>query len=224
MKRVILITIFFSIFYIGAVCQSNEGPVLKKELIGKYEGELKKGRAQGKGTAIGRDSYTGRFYKGLPEGEGIYTDSEGNKYKGSFHNGIKDGKGELILKGTVKDSVIVGYWASDKYIGKEKKDPYEISNQTGIVTARLFNNGPGNNIEIGILDPVNSTYLSATIFLIGQATARTSYGKYFYDDATFPVEFDIQYTCSNKLKTATIANTIRIKINQPGNWVITLKN
>jgi hypothetical protein len=224
MKKVIFLSVILCICYLTGLSQKPDGPVLKKELAGKYEGDMKKGVAHGKGTATGIDTYTGEFKKGLPDGEGVYTDSLGNVYKGSFHLGKRSGQGVLIPVRSSEGQPISGYWEDDKYVGRKKVEPYEISNKTGAVSPRIYSAGPGNKIEISVMDPVSSSYISANIFMIGQAVDRTTYGRYYYEDATFPIEFDIKYTCSNKLGTATIANTIRIKINKPGSWVITLKN
>ena len=225
MKKYILLSVLFCAFGFYGKSQKIEWSVLKKELVGTYVGELKKGLANGQGTATGQDSYTGEFKKGLPDGKGVYTDSEGNIYQGSFLKGYKEGKGVLTYKGeNNKESVMTGYWEADKYIGKEKLDPYEISNQSGAVNPRIYSAGPGSKVEISVINPVNSAFLAASIFYTGQANPRASSGRYYYEEAVFPMEFDIQYNCSNKLGTATIANRIRIKINKPGNWIITLKN
>jgi hypothetical protein len=224
MKRIVVFVVVLCALSFSGLCQKSDWAVVKKELIGTYTGDLKKGLANGKGTAVGPDSYTGDFKKGLPDGQGVYTDSEGNIYTGSFVNGKKDGKGELFIKNTVPNSVVTGYWENDKYIGKEKIDPYEISNRTGAVDPRIYSAGPGNKVEISIIDPVSHGYLGANIFYTGQASLRTTSGRYYYEDAVFPMEFNISYNCTNKIGTAVISNTVRIKINKPGYWVVTLKN
>ena len=224
MKNIFLLSVVFCALTFTGLGQKNEGPVLKKELAGKYVGGLKNGLAQGRGTATGWDTYTGNFKKGLPNGEGVYTDSEGNIYKGSFVNGLKDGKGELTLRGMEKDLILNGYWEADKFNGQDKREPYEVSNKTGSVTPRIFSTGSGNGVEITIIDPVTHNYITGNILLSGQASLRTTFGRYYYEDATFPLEFDIQYICNNRIGTSTTDNTIRIKINKPGYWVITLRN
>lgn len=224
MKKFILLSVIVCSFCITGICQKNDGPVLKKELIGKYEGGLKGGLAQGKGTAIGRESYTGTFKKGLPNGEGVYTDSLGNIYKGSFEDGKKEGKGELTLKGAVKDSIQRGYWEKDKYVGSTTEPQYEISNKTGSVNPRIVKAGDGNKVEISIIDPISNGYISANISYKGQANLRTNFGLYYYDNATFPLEFDIQYECTNKMGTSKTYNSLHLKINKPGNWVVSLRN
>ena len=228
MKKIILIATVFLMFFLIGHSQDITGPVLKKELAGKYEGDQKKGLANGKGTATGTDTYTGEFQKGLPDGIGVYTDNLGNVYKGSFRFGLKEGKGEFIPAASSTEKPMTGYWMDDKYIGKDKIDPYDNSNT------------------------------SATIQLIGQGSPRedTSYKKYYYDDVKFPVEFDIRYQVRPKMgsigsgsmtpdkvsnsaagasplrqtsggitaDTPLVNNSIHIKITKPGKWSITLKN
>ncbi|NWJ49402.1 MAG: hypothetical protein HXX14_00925 [Bacteroidetes bacterium] len=224
MKKIVLLSFILCAFYFTTLSQTIEGPVLKKELAGKYEGGQKKGLAHGTGTAIGIDSYTGEFKKGLPDGDGVYTDSQGNVFKGSFRLGKKEGKGIFTPVQSANEQPMIGYWEDDKYVGKEKIEPYVISNKTGACNPRIYAAGPGNKIEISAINPVNSSYLGINIFMIGKATDRYSSGRYYYEECSFPIEFDMNYNSSNKLGTAMIANTVRIKINKPGNWVITLRN
>ena len=224
MKGIILITAILCTLYFSGLCQKIEAPVLKKELVGKYKGHLQKGLAQGKGTAFGLDSYIGNFRKGLPNGEGVYTDYEGNVFRGSFVNGQKEGRGELIVKGSGKDMILKGYWKADKYVGKDNRTQYEVSNKTGAVIPRIFSAGAGNKVEITIIDPVTFEFITGNILVNGEANLRTTFGRYYYEDATFPIEFDIQYNCNNKIGTSITANTIRIRINKPGYWIVTLRN
>ena len=226
MKRIVVLSVLLCAFYLIGFSQKPEGPVLKKELVGKYRGGQINGLAQGKGTAIGRDTYTGQFKKGLPDGKGIYTDSVGNVFKGTFRKGMKDGKGVFTPVQFSKEQSISGYWYKDRFTGKESLIPYEISNKTGSVSPRIYTTGPGDRVELNIIDPVDNSYItSGTIFIIeGQATNKIYFGSYCYEDVVFPIEFDIHYNCNNKIGTSTIANTIRITINKPGNWIVNLKN
>lgn len=224
MKKNVVLSILFFCFCLFAYSQKPDWSVLKKELVGSYVGDIKKGLANGKGTATGQDSYTGDFKKGLPDGQGEYTDSKGNVYRGSFRNGLKEGHGILTLKGESNDSVVIGYWDFDKYIGKEKLVPYEIVTKDGAVRPSIFSAGAGNKVELDIYDPRSNLITGANIMFIGKASPRTTFGRNYYEDADFPLEFDIRYNCSNKLGTASVSNAIHIKINRPGNWIITLRN
>lgn len=226
MKKIVVLSIILCAFYFTGQCQKLDGPVLKKELVGKYEGEQKKSLAHGKGTATGKDSYTGEFKKGLPDGDGIYTDSLGNVFKGEFRLGKKNGKGVYTPVSSSNLPPIIGYWQDDKYAGKEKVEPYEISNKTGSVQPHIFTSGPGDKVEISVIDGGNSNeYITPEIYVLGQAvTQGYSSGRTYYEQVKFPVEFNITYSSKNKLNTSLVSCTIRIKINKPGNWAITLKN
>lgn len=219
------ILVFFTSIVITCNClsQSVVGPVLKPEIAGKYEGEMKKGLASGKGTATGTDSYTGRFVNGLPDGQGIYTYKNGDIYEGAFKNGYMEGKGQMTTKAQSSDSVITGYWEAGNYIGKKRIDPYEVSNKTGSVQEHISSAGEGNTVEISVFDPFNS-YLHAQIFVEGECVQKSYYGREYYEDVKFPVVFDIRYSCSSKLRAGIINSTIRIKINKSGKWVIKLTN
>jgi hypothetical protein len=107
-------------------------------IAGKYEGECRKGLADGEGTATGTDSYTGEFKKGLPDGKGTYTFANGDIYEGEFKKGEKDGEGVLRVKqadGSYMEQK--GFWKSDEYIG-EYEDPYEITYRTsGVLSVRV---------------------------------------------------------------------------------------
>lgn len=100
--------------------------VEKESLKGTYTGDCKKGKANGKGKAVGADTYEGEFKNGLPDGQGTYTYSNGNVFKGSFSKGLKQGEGSMTYKRTGKsDSTIKGFWSKDLYVGLYEK-PYTI--------------------------------------------------------------------------------------------------
>jgi hypothetical protein len=62
---------FMLILFSGSILFAQEEcKVLMPEISGSYTGKCKKGLAQGKGLAIGTDTYEGRFLKGLPDGTG----------------------------------------------------------------------------------------------------------------------------------------------------------
>lgn len=97
-----------------------------KLLKGTYTGDCKKGKANGKGKAVGTDTYEGEFKSGWPEGEGIYSWGSGNRFSGLFAGGLKEGKGILVYKKeNAKDSIVEGYWKKDMYAGRDES-PYRI--------------------------------------------------------------------------------------------------
>ncbi len=106
--------------------------VLMESIVGVYDGECKKGLAEGTGTARGTDTYTGEFKKGLPDGQGRYIWENGNYYSGDFVKGAKEGYGELWVKREgKKDSLQAGYWFKDIFVGASNV-PYKVSHSSNI--------------------------------------------------------------------------------------------
>lgn len=113
-------------FFVASCVFAQDCVVEKESLKGSYTGDCKKGKANGKGKAVGTDTYEGEFKSGLPEGQGAYTWSNGNRYTGKFAKGLREGKGVMIFKRiNAADSLIQGFWKNDVYAGKYEK-PYIV--------------------------------------------------------------------------------------------------
>jgi hypothetical protein len=129
-KLLVLLFLLSSFIYSGA----QDCTVDKAELKGSYSGDCKKGKANGKGKAIGADSYEGDFRAGLPDGNGTYKWSNGSEYTGAFVKGFKEGKGTLVYKKPGGgDSLIKGFWKKDMYVGVNEH-PYRIINKSKMIT------------------------------------------------------------------------------------------
>lgn len=140
MKKQILLYFVSFLFTTGLLSQSCNVSV--DSLKGQYIGTCKKGKAEGKGTAIGIDSYTGDFKNGYPDGQGKYTWKNGNWYEGFWKNGLFEDQGTLS-KANKPDSVLVltGFWKKGKYIGRYEK-PYivhSITNNISDINIRKLN-------------------------------------------------------------------------------------
>ena len=128
-KAATVVLLLSTFFTYGQNCE-----VEKAALKGTYTGDCKKGKANGKGKAVGTDTYEGDFKNGVPDGEGTYTWSNNSIYTGKFVKGLKEGKGIMTMrKDSGQDSVIEGYWKKDSYIGKNEK-PWQVISKTGSVT------------------------------------------------------------------------------------------
>lgn len=128
-KAATVVLLLSSFFVYSQNCE-----VEKASLKGTYAGDCKKGKANGKGKAVGTDTYEGEFKNGVPDGEGTYTWSNNSIYTGKFVKGLKEGKGIMTMrKDGGQDSVIEGYWKKDTYIGKNEK-PWQVISKTGSVT------------------------------------------------------------------------------------------
>lgn len=119
------------------------------EISGSYEGECKKGLADGIGKATGVDWYEGEFKKGYPNGKGKYTWNNGDSYEGEWKKGARDGYGRMIIKMEPKDSIIAGFWSKNTFIGQEKF-PYKVNQKSiNIVNIRFSRLGQDKNqIEV----------------------------------------------------------------------------
>lgn len=81
---------------------------------GRYEGDWKNGRAEGKGVYYYNDGgkYEGEFKNDKKEGQGIYYYKNGDKYQGSWKNDQMEGKG-------------VYYYSNERYEGDWKNNRCE---------------------------------------------------------------------------------------------------
>ena len=103
--------------------------VSMKSIKGTYEGACNKGKAEGKGKAMGIDTYDGDFKAGVPHGTGKYTWQNGNHYQGKWNHGKKEGEGIMVFKLANRDSIISGFWQKDEYFGEYEK-PYILHSKS----------------------------------------------------------------------------------------------
>ena len=142
MKNLLIkeITALFAISFVlvNMVLAQENCKVLLDSIAGQYNGECKKGLAEGQGTSKGINMYVGEFKKGLPNGTGKYTWANGTVYDGQFKNGLKEGKSVLTIHmPDGRERVQTGYWKKDAYIG-EYENPYVVTSRTsGILSVRI---------------------------------------------------------------------------------------
>jgi hypothetical protein len=128
--------LYFVSFLFTTGLSSQPCNVSVDSLKGQYTGDCKKGKAEGKGTATGIDSYAGNFKNGYPDGQGKYTWKNGSWYEGFWKSGVFEGQG--ILSGVDNSKpgsvvVLTGFWKKGKYIGVYEK-PYIVYSATNNVT------------------------------------------------------------------------------------------
>lgn len=120
MKKAISFVLFFvtSCFVLAQNCT-----VLVDSLKGKYEGECKEGLANGKGIAVGVDSFNGNFKNGFPNGSGKYFYKNGSWYNGNWKKGKFDGQGvyHKANENNADSGSVAGYWKNGVYTGKYYK-------------------------------------------------------------------------------------------------------
>ncbi|HND88702.1 MAG TPA: caspase family protein, partial [Saprospiraceae bacterium] len=89
--------------------------------IGCIQGDCE----NGKGTYVykeGAAKYVGSFEDSQPEGFGICTYANGDRYRGEWSEGSFDGKGTLTLR---DGTAVSGYWRGGEYVGKEAPENYK---------------------------------------------------------------------------------------------------
>ena len=116
MKKLAFFVVFILAFTISGFSQFD-CKVLVENLKGQYNGDCKKGLANGDGSAKGIDTYVGEFKKGNPHGFGVYTFENGSNYIGNFKKGKMDGYGLYNLLSESGDLVQnYGLWLADSLL------------------------------------------------------------------------------------------------------------
>jgi len=213
MKKLLFIISFALLNNISFAQDCN---VLLDGLKGEYEGECKKGVANGSGTAKGTDTYTGEFKKGLPHGFGKYTWANGDEFDGEWVKGKKYGKGRMFYASDdVTEKIVSGYWVKDEYIGKYEK-PYKVWSKSPLVTGvRADKNGDNNEIRI-VVNAKGQTVtnlqlnITPTVGFFGQKINSSNYMT--IDNVQFPFRAVFEFQ----------GEKIDLEFQQPGSWLLTL--
>jgi hypothetical protein len=124
--------------------------VKMKSIQGTYDGQCKKGLADGFGKALGTDTYEGYFKKGWPDGKGKYSWKNGNYYEGEWKKGEMNGEGKMVLlNDDQQEEITSGFWKQGEYIGLYK-ETHKVFNKTSNITNVDFSllNNTANEIRI----------------------------------------------------------------------------
>ncbi len=225
MKHIYLLSIvLLSFFQLSA--QNSNCLVLLDSISGTYNGDCKKGKAHGFGKAQGAHTYEGEFRKGWPFGEGIYTWNEGRWYKGRFRNGLKNGYGKMHSNLVGADTLLIGYWRNDYYVGEENLPDFEVREQMNLenfsISLRDFE---GASLRVKILrDKATNSNARITMLNSSSGHARKGSGSVVYEHIEFPFQFSIYYDTPNRFASSTISTVFEVTINTPGDWEIKLEN
>jgi hypothetical protein len=224
-KTYILLSIIFMLSGVIHSFSQNGCKVLKPEIAGKYQGECKKGLANGKGLAEGIDKYEGRFKNGLPNGKGIYTWANGDIYNGSWAKGMKHGEGRYTIKREGADSIVNGIWENDEFKSKVTPPPYKVFIARDFDKYTITKTKEGNKVSLKLRQMgMQNTDISDFYFTVDNGIYQAVGNTYVYYQVIFPVQVKITYTTKNKLKTKEIFPVMEVIINEPGEWEIVLTN
>ena len=226
MKKAILFTIILTVssFLVVLFSQAN-CKVLIPAISDSYTGTCKQGLADGKGEALGTDQYKGYFKKGWPEGKGVYIWQTGEKYEGSWKKGLRDGEGKYTFKHEGRDSVLTGIWKEDIYVGLKPVPPYVVQYLSGISRVSCIRAGEvpyvkykfsrsGGKAEEN--DISNLTFQGSS----GQESAQPNFVG--FEQVSFPFEGKVRFEAPNTLNSTTVNCELRLLINQPGSWTVTI--
>lgn len=207
----------FVLFGFKPMAKTNKSAVLIEAIGEKYEGDLKRGLAHGKGKAWGEsDSYRGNFKKGYPHGEGIYTWGNGSVYKGEFVKGKMSGQGELRIKRKIGiDSILSGYFKADKYVGKYK-EAYRVTSEQGIRKVE-FQKNAGDINQISIMVYSDGQQINSNISVRDPKNTRVENigGKTTLTHVIFPIEqVDVSFS------TGQFSHSLTFEIFEKGNWLV----
>ena len=200
--------------------------VLKSEIEGRYKGKCKKGLAHGKGLAQGTDTYQGVFRNGLPEGKGVYTYATGEIYKGEYQKGLRHGEGKFSFIFNEMDTVTVGIWEEDIYIGPIPPPPFEVkmvrsvdrytirkvSEEGDQVSVKFKQNGSPN---VSVEDFREFISSGNDLFLNNSKA---------WQNMEYPFKVNLAYSTLSKLQKGRYTAHFNFIINEPGTWEVILHN
>ncbi len=191
-------------------------------ISGSYTGECKKGLANGVGVARGVDSYKGEFFKGMPQGKGVYTWANGNYYDGEWKNGKRDGSGKFVAG----DSVKTGFWKADVYQGVRQGPAYKINLNRSVARYGFIKTvEPGNGVKIKIMlggsdnsdiEDFSLAYSSGTEYRVGPV--------YGLQNVSLPLDVTVKYRTWNQIHSTQYDVVFEFIIFDPGTWSVVLTN
>ncbi|MBK5272018.1 MAG: hypothetical protein JJE22_13490 [Bacteroidia bacterium] len=225
--------LFFILLFTGHLyVYAQDCTVDMEQLKGTYTGECKKGKAHGEGKAVGMDTYEGQFKSGLPDGNGVYTWSNGSTFKGAFQKGLKNGDGEMTYKFAGKpDSIVNGFWKKDIYIGRYEY-PYKVLTKTKKVTRveiKPASSGEKNQITIWISSTSGGAMTLDTpsgvipkVQITNLILQKGNYGRTYNNDS-YPTKSEtflyiVSYPLQMRIDMG--GESVEVLINEQGSYII----
>jgi hypothetical protein len=224
-KMAVITMMIFGAVILSAPLLRGQTPckVLLPRIADSYTGECKQGLAEGEGEAYGIDQYKGNFRKGMPDGQGTYIWQSGEIYKGEWKKGLREGTGEYSFKSNGRDSLIAGEWKDDKFLGDKPLQPYiiEYRNSIGRVSFTRVGDRPYVKYKFSRngseLNNLSNLLLQGSSGSENLSTAFTG-----YEQVTFPFSGKVYFNAPSSFMTTLLTCELRITINQPGSWIVTI--
>lgn len=210
--------------------------VMVEALQGQYNGDCKKGLANGEGSAKGVDTYVGSFKKGYPHGFGVYTFANGSTYIGNYRKGLKDGYGLLNTITEAGDRMQdYGLWLADSLMApNDPKALFRVKNRKGIKVVdpklnrdKSVKNQIWINFQIDGVTDKSVVVSKATISSGKQMDTRDRALDTlvaFEDIETFPVTFTLEYEIRKTNQFEAVECFAEITLFTAGLWEINLNH
>lgn len=225
----LIMLIYYSlVFNVADTFESTKDcKVLVSSIDDQYDGDCKKGKAEGMGTAKGEDTYQGEFKKGYPHGQGRYIWADGNFFSGEFKKGLKDGYGELVVKRPNQlDSIVVGYWKEDNYVGRYE-NAYDIGNNKNIRRVRINKVAETpNQVQVFVVTPEGFPIPLEAIEGRDQMNQKTAFTAEFmgWPQVAFPLSnARISYQFRSMDGIGIRDCFAEFSINSPGSWEVNIE-
>jgi hypothetical protein len=224
MKRVVLIAGIVTLSLSASVtCAQISCKVLLPKIGDSYTGSCKQGLANGQGEAFGIDRYKGEFKKGFPDGTGIYFWQTGETYNGEWKRGVREGNGKYTYKYMGRDSVLSGVWKEDKYIGEKVLAPYVVEYRNNIGRVSCMRVGDRPYVKYKFLSSGGELHNISSLLMQGSSGSESSTTSFSgFEQVIFPFKGKVIFTAPNTLNTATLSCELRVIINEPGSWIVTI--
>ncbi len=222
-KSLIFAFIIMSPFCIKKVTAQDNCKVLMESIGNFYKGTCKKGLADGYGEASGIDSYNGHFKKGLPDGQGTYIWATGEKYIGDWKKGLREGHGKYTYKSRGRDTLINGIWKEDKYLGEKVVEPYVIEYRNSIGRVSCVKVGDRPYVKyVFSRNGAPSNGISNLLLQGSSGSEKMSASFTGFEQVEFPFKGKVSYNAPNSWMTAILTCELRLVINVPGSWIVTM--
>jgi len=221
--KMMVITIIILLGFFSMLNSQTTCKVLKPEISASYAGTCKNGLADGTGEATGEDYYKGDFVKGLPDGKGTYIWKNGATYIGEWEKGLRDGNGTYTSKINGKDSVLVGKWKNDKYLGNPAIAKYTVEYRNSIGRVSFIRVGDRPYVRYKFSRNGSESLNISNLLMQGSSGSENTSASFTgFDEVKFPFKGKVSFFAPSSFMTSTLTCELRFVINEPGSWIVTM--
>lgn len=221
-KSVLLFLILISLTSRQILTAQDSCIVVISAISGEYRGGCKKGLANGYGEAMGEDYYIGNFKNGLPHGKGIYEWLTGETYDGEWKKGMRHGYGKFSFLSDGRDSILIGKWDKDQYIGDYMERPYIIEYRNNIGRVSFIRvSKEGSYVRVKFMRNGSESSSVGNLLLQGSSGMENTSNLFTgFEGVDFPFNGKIAFSAPNAFYSTTLKCELRYHILEAGSWVI----